>query len=225
MNDPFFSINPFPVEGSYLYVLCCVFLAVVCFVLCWYKRAGGLTERIGRTRRGQILKVVGGTSWHLRPSVPVVDARRPPCQLSSELPYPHVTLAPVTGAEEEGGAKGEGEKEGWRSHRPEKVTFQVFQGWFTHFRGLQQVCGEPAQGPDFEAAGKEPAGAWLVGRHQELHEAEGGDWKALCRRSSQALLCVWDEENRCCGRCHLIIIRSEFWQFIEWKSDYSGCWS
>ena len=51
-----------------------------------------------------------------------------PHQLSELPPYPHVTLAPVTGAEEEGGAKGAGGagREGWRSRRPEKVTFQVF---------------------------------------------------------------------------------------------------
>ena len=50
-----------------------------------------------------------------------------PHQLSELPPYPHVTLAPVTGAEEEGGAKGAGGagREGWRSRRPEKVTFQV----------------------------------------------------------------------------------------------------
>ena len=85
-----------------------------------------------------------------------------PHQLSNLPPNPHVTLAPVTGAEQEGGAKGAGGagREGWRSRRPEKVNFQ---GFFSvtkqYFRGLQQVCGEPAQGPDVEAAGEEPAGA------------------------------------------------------------------
>lgn len=85
-----------------------------------------------------------------------------PHQLSELPPYPHVTLAPVTGAEEEGGAKGAGGagREGWRSRRPEKVTFQVlYSRDKTILRGLQQVCGKPAQGPDVEAAGQEPAGA------------------------------------------------------------------
>ena len=60
--------------------------------------------------------------------MPVVDGRRPPAPAVRAAPYPHVTLAPVTGAEEEGGAKGAGGagREGWRSRRPEKVTFQVF---------------------------------------------------------------------------------------------------
>ena len=51
-----------------------------------------------------------------------------PHQLSNLPPNPHVTLAPVTGAEQEGGAKGAGGagREGWRSRRPEKVTFKGF---------------------------------------------------------------------------------------------------
>ena len=44
---------------------------------------------------------IEGCGWQLT-SEAVVDGWRPRCQLG-----PHVTLDPVTGAEEEGGAKGE----------------------------------------------------------------------------------------------------------------------
>ena len=119
----------------------------------------GLTDRRigGSVRRGQILKVVGGSSsWHLRPSVAVVDGWRPPPPAVQPPPNPHVTLAPVTGAEQEGGAKGAGGagREGWRSRRPEKVTFQgffspsdkaIFQGlttslWWTCTRTRRRSC-------------------------------------------------------------------------------------
>ena len=51
-----------------------------------------------------------------------------PHQLSELPPYPHVTLAPVTGAEEEGGAKGgSGEKDGAATAQ-KRWLFRSFKG-------------------------------------------------------------------------------------------------